>query len=141
MSKQKSNTSAKAKPAKPVAAKQSKPVKPAIVFDNKSLTGDGKHIAVHAPISGARRALHELESKCNAALRRGPVDIDKLAEMMLADYGVTRGALDRQLDFELRVAKAPRFKRVGKNGSSLAYIDTASAVPGFRKQHATAKKS
>lgn len=118
------------------AAKQANPVErgPSAVEQHATvLTDNGKHKRTRAAISDARRALHEPNSACRKALERGPVDIDKLAEMMEKTYGVPRGVFDQQIRFEIGDVAPHRKTRVLKLSANKLTLIDANRGFAFRR--------
>lgn len=130
--------------AKPAAKQSRKPAaKPArgkakqatvAVVEKRELFGSKTHKPVRAPISHARRGIHEL-------LAAGPITVEALKAKLLEKYGITAGPIDQQLAFELGTSKAHRAEPImalNKKTGKLSYV--AGFKPGslaFRHAHPT----
>ena len=121
MSTTKKKTATKTVAAKP-RSKKTVAVEPVEQPEVRLLFGSDKTKAVKTSISHARRAIHEV-------LQNGPVTVDQLAAKLNAKYSISRSAIDRQLKWELNIAKRPRIKRDSKGRLSLleGYV-----LPSFR---------
>ena len=129
--------STKRKQAEPKAKAKAKPKASAVHVHAKALTADGKHIVTVATISDARRALHEPNSTVRKALLNGVVTIDKLYSLM-AGYGISESAVDRQLDFETRLRKTPVLKISGSGDKRKIELIDANRGFGFRRNRKNA---
>lgn len=111
-------------PAKAKRAKQ--PVAPPVEQDEVRLMfGDDAHKAVGSPISHARRAIHEV-------LQAGPLSVEQLAEKLAAKYGISRSAINRQLEFEFNKRQT---KKLTKDRRGRIKLVDGYSTPAFR--HAT----